>query len=158
MANKSKERPLVLVDFEEQDKIDRSMLAWANTFPRLPADIYKALINYEFLPADVPGMAFSTIQSANVTRNYITGGYEAEYQFKIIYRVKPGNSSNKKLAADELLNGFGAWAEKSELPNIGDGLKVLKIKPTTRSGLFAVYENGDEDHQILMQMTYERMA
>lgn len=157
MAN-SKDKPLVLVDFEEQDKIDRGMLAWSNTFPNIPKDIYKAIINYEFLPADTPAMAFSTIQSANVTRNYITGGYEAEYQFKIIYRVKPGNSSNKKLAADELLNGFGAWAEKSAFPNIGDGLKVLKIKPTTRSGLFAAYENGDEDHQILMQMTYERMV
>ena len=29
------------------------------------------------------------------------------------------------------------------------------MEATTRSSVFAVYENGDEDHQILMKMTYE---
>ena len=40
-------------------------------------------------------------------------------------------------------------------PFIGEGKRVIRIEPTTRSSLFAVYENGDEDHQILMKMNYE---
>ena len=104
-------------------------------------------------------MALSTIQAAYIVKKYILGGYQAEYQFKVIYRMKPGNSNDKRLKADELLNELGDWAELfggvNDDPFIGKGKRVIRIEPTTRSSLFAVYENGDEDHQILMKMNYE---
>lgn len=100
-------------------------------------------------------MALSTIQAAYIVKKYILGGYQAEYQFKVIYRMKPGNSNDKRLKADELLNALGDWAASEAPPDIGDGRRVIRIEPTTRSSLFAVYENGDEDHQILMKMNYE---
>ena len=100
-------------------------------------------------------MALSTIQAAYIVKKYILGGYQAEYQFKVIYRMKPGNSNDKRLKADETLNALGDWAASEKPPAIGDGRKVIRIEPTTRSSLFAVYENGDEDHQILMKMNYE---
>lgn len=100
-------------------------------------------------------MALSTIQAAYIVKKYILGGYQAEYQFKVIYRMKPGNSNDKRLKADEMLNALGDWVASEKPPAIGDGRKVIRIEPTTRSSLFAVYENGDEDHQILMKMNYE---
>lgn len=100
-------------------------------------------------------MALSTIQATYIVKKYILGGYQAEYQFKVIYRVKPGNSNDKRLKADELLNTLGDWVESETPPDIGGGLRVIRIEPTTRSSLFAMYENGDEDHQILMKMNYE---
>lgn len=100
-------------------------------------------------------MALSTIQAAYIVKKYILGGYQAEYQFKVIYRMKPGNSNDKRLKADETLNALGDWAASEKPPTIGDGHRVIRIEPTTRSSLFAVYENGDEDHQILMKMNYE---
>ena len=99
-------------------------------------------------------MAMSTIQAAYIVRKYIAGGYVADYQFKIIYRVKPGNSNDKRLKADELLNAIGDWAN-GQKPDIGDDKRVISMEPTTRSSLFAMYENGDEDHQILMKLNYE---
>lgn len=104
-------------------------------------------------------MALSTIQAAYIVQKYILGGYQAEYQFKVIYRMKPGNSNDKRLKADEMLNALADWAELfggvNNDPFIGEGKRVIRIEPTTRSSLFAVYENGDEDHQILMKMNYE---
>lgn len=104
-------------------------------------------------------MALSTIQAAYIVKKYILGGYQAEYQFKVIYRMKPGNSNDKRLKADEMLNALGDWAELfggvNNDPFIGEGKRVIRIEPTTRSSLFAMYENGDEDHQILMKMNYE---
>lgn len=100
-------------------------------------------------------MALSTIQAAYIVKKYILGGYQAEYQFKVIYRMKPGNSNDKRLKADETLNALGDWAARETPPDIGDGRRVIRIEPTTRSSLFAIYENGDEDHQILMKMNYE---
>lgn len=151
----SNERKRTLVAAEEADKISRSMLVWANTFPDKPVTIVK----YEFLDIDEASgddtaMALSTIQGTYITRQYIIGGYQAEYQFKIIYRIKPGTSNDKRLQADEMLNRFGDWA-RTQRPDLGDGINALRVEPTTQSSKFAAYEDGYEDYQILMRLTYE---
>lgn len=151
MAN---DKPKKLVSAAEEDKISRAMLVWLNTWPDKPVN----LIRYEFLPADVGTngeMALSTIQSAYIVRRYIYGGYRAEYQFKIIFRLKAGTSTDKRLKADELLNRLGDWVMEQPHPDIGEGRHIVRIEPTTRSSLFALYDNGEEDHQILMKMNYE---
>lgn len=94
-----------LVSAEEEQDISRKMMIWANSFS--DDDIPAATINYEFLAADSASMALSTIQGAYITRKFILGGHEAEYQFKIIARIKPGNSNDKRLKCDAMLNRFG---------------------------------------------------
>lgn len=147
----SEKKTYGLVTATEQEQISRVLLAWINQFPDKPV----SLINYEFLRDGEPSMALSTIQGAYKTKRYITGGYEAQYQFKLIYRVQP-TTNNDRLKADELLNGFGDWATtRNDLPVLGTGIRCIRIEANTRSSLFARYENGDEDHQILMNMIYE---
>lgn len=138
----------VLVAAEEEADISRKMLVWANSYPKKPTDI-----NYEYLAPDAEGMALSTMQGAYITKRYLYGGYRAEYDFKVIYRIK-GTSNDKRLMADELLNSFGDWA-RMNLPDLN--VIVLRVEPTARASLFAIYENGDEDHQILMKLTYENV-
>lgn len=149
------EKPKILASAQQVDQISRSMLVWANTFPDKPVEI----IRYEFLSVDETSgdetaMALSTIQGTYITRQYILGGYQAEYQFKLIYRIKPGNSNDKRLAADEMLNSFGDWA-RTQRPSLGEGISALKVEPTTQSSKFAAYDDGYEDYQILMKLTYE---
>lgn len=146
----SDNKAAALVAKAEEDQVSRKVMTWINTFPELPV----ALINYEQLAVDVSSMALSTIQGTFITRRYILGGHEAEYQFKVIYRMKPGASNDKRLSADELLNRLGDWAAGNP-PDLGENIRVLRVEPTTRSSVFAAYENGDEDHQILMKLTYE---
>lgn len=144
-------KPITLVSSSEQEQISRLLLAWINQFPDKPVPV----VNYEFLKDGEPSMALSTIQGAYKTRKYIHGGYEAQYQFKLIYRVQP-TTNNNRLQADELLNAYGDWAmSREDLPVLGEGVRCLKVEANTRSSLFARYENGDEDHQILMNMMYE---
>lgn len=141
-----------LATFQEVDQISRYMLVWANTFPDKPVDVIK----YEFLDVDSgeeSGMALSTIQGTYITKQYLSGDYLAEYQFKVIYRIKPGNSNDKRLKADEMLNQFGDWA-RTQKPDLGDGIRTISIEPTTQSSKFAAYEDGYEDYQILMKLTY----
>ena len=138
------------VSAAEEYQVSRKLLVWLNTYPEKPVD----LIRFEFLPADTTAMAMSTIQAAYILKKYILGGYKAEYQFKLIYRIKPGNSNDKRLKSDELLDALGDWTI-GQRPDIGEGKTVVSVEPTTRSSLFAVYENGDEDHQIIMKLTYE---
>ena len=139
---------------QEVDQISRYMLVWANTFLEKPVEIIK----YEFLDVssgDEASMALSTIQGTYITRQYLSGDYQAEYQFKLIYRIKPGNSNDKRLKADETLNRFGDWA-RTQKPDLGDGIRAMRIEPTTQSSKFAAYEDGFEDYQILMKLTYFR--
>lgn len=138
----------------EEDQISRKLLVWLNTCPHIPQGI--DTIRFEYLPTDAPAMALSTIQGAYMVNRYILGGYLAEYQFKLIYRIlAPGSSIDKRLAADEVLNAIGDWAQGGAELDIGEGKRVRRLEATTRSSLFAVYENGDEDHQILFKLNYE---
>lgn len=158
--NLTNDKPLPLVAAEEEDKISRNVLIWLNTFPDIPDAVLSGNpmtpINFEFLTDNRPCMALSTIQAPYILERYIVGGYKAEYQFKVIYRIIPGTTSSpdKRLKADELLDRLGDWASRRK-PDLGAGIRALLVEATTRSSLFAMYENGDEDHQILMKMTYE---
>lgn len=149
----SDKKPAELVAREEEDRISRNVLKWLNTFPGIPESI--DVIRYEFLQDEGPCMALSTVQGTYIVERNIIGGYTAEYQFKVIYRIKPGDSMDKRLKADELLDSLGGWATGQE-PYIGDELTVQTLEPTTRSALYAMFENGDEDHQIFMRLLYGR--
>lgn len=140
-----------LVSAEEEQDISRKMMIWANSFSD---DMPAAAINYEFLAADSASMALSTIQGAYITRKFILGGHEAEYQFKIIARIIPGSSNDKRLKCDAMLNRFGDWAMQN-YPSLGDGMRVRRVEVSSRAAMFARYEDGSEDHQILMKLTYE---
>lgn len=152
MSLTSENKPLTFVAQKEEEKISRNVLIWLNTSPYIPETV--DTIRYETLNADATNMAMSTIQGAVITQRYILGGHQAEHQFKIIYRVKPGRSMDARLKADELLDRLGVWASRNK-PNLGEDIRVIRVEPTTQSSLFAIYENGDEDHQILMKLTYE---
>lgn len=147
-------KPRALATRAEEDQISRRMTIWVNTYPGLPEELYRGAVLYEQLSDAAPSMALSTIQGTYITTRYITGGRRAEYQYKIIYRIKPGDSPDRRLKADEMLDRLGDWA-MSNLPDLGEGIRVIRNEPTTRSGVFAAYDGGDEDHQILMKLTYE---
>lgn len=141
-----------LVSAEEEQDISRKMMIWANSFS--DDDMPAATINYEFLAAGSASVALSVIPGTYITQKYLLGGHEAEYQFKIIARIFPGSSNDKRLKADAMLNRFGDWATQN-YPSLGEGINARKIEVTSRAALLYPYENGSEDHQILMKMTYE---
>lgn len=126
-----------------------------NDFPGLPENLSQNMVvSQSHLIPDVPGMAVSTITTAYINKSYIMGGYEAEYQFILIYRIKPGKSVNRSLEANELLNQFGDWARQNK-PDLGGAIRVTRVIPTSQAELYAPYENGDEDHHIPIKITYE---
>lgn len=134
---------------EATDRISRGLLSWLNTWPgkQLP-------IAFEDLPSDAPGMALSSIQGAYIVKRYLRGRYEGQYQYKILYRLQP-TSSNARLTADETLDALGDWASsEASRPSIGQNKTVKRIVCNTRAAMVARYEDGSEDHQILMTMEY----
>lgn len=148
----SEDRPLEYVPAVEEDQVSRRLIVWLNTFPDIPLSITR--IDYEFMRPDLTCMALSTIQGTYIIERNIIGGYLAEYQFKIIYRVKPGSSPDSRLSADELLDRLAKWAD-GQKPDLGEGIQVETLEQTTLSSLFAQMADGWEDHQIFMRLTYK---
>lgn len=144
----------VFVPGEEVDKVSRYLLDFLRRYPELPTET----VRFEYLADDEVGMSLSTIQSAYKIKQYLLGGYMAEYQFKLIYRVQPGSSDVKRLRADEALNDMANWLCDREVWQtlfIGENKRVCGITSSTRATMFARYNNGTEDHQILMKLRYE---
>ncbi len=140
-------KPINYVSNKETEQISRKVLSWLNKFPEKPVKI-----DYEYLRDDGISMALSTIQGAYKTAQYITGGYKAQYQFKVAYRLQP-SKNNDRLSADEILNALANWAADNP-PDLG-GPRYIRVECDARASLFARYEDGSEDHQILMTMIYE---
>lgn len=144
------DKPRAIVENSEREKIDRSVLIWLNTCQDLPVDA----IPENNLSVNQPGIGVSAITTAYVNRYYITGGYQAEYNFTLIYRIKPGGSPDKSLEANEILNKIGDWARKHK-PYLGEGINVQNVTPTSQAIVYAQYEDGDEDHHIEIKIVYE---
>lgn len=82
------------------------------------------------------GLCISTIQAAYKTKQFIDGSYQAQYQFKIIYRV-PAKNADERMSADEVLDAYGAWAEANvDSLTIADGIRVRKVKRDHGGGSF----------------------
>lgn len=139
----------VLVGAEEQAEISRSVLAWLNTYNDLPCK----KVDFEYL-GKTSGLCVSVVQAAFKTRQYVTGGYKAQYQFQLVYRLIADNA-DKRIEADEELDKLGAWAETDTTLSLPAGLINARVKRDTAAALMARYDNNAEDHSISMTLTYE---
>ena len=141
-------KPLVLVTAEEQKKISRAVLEWLNAYEDKPVK----RIDFEYL-TKTSGMCISTVQAAFKTRQFINGGYQAQFQFQIVYRLI-ASTNDERLDADELLNAFGEWCEKYP-PDLTDDINRWKVRRDTGASVMARYDNGAEDHTIQLTLFYE---
>lgn len=152
-----KEQALNMVPVPEQEKISRGLLAWLNQYPDKPVKT----INFEYLPPDGEGMSMETIQGAYKTKEYLRGAYLAQYQFRLLYRFQPGPgaSNNNRLTGSEMLNAMADWAVETaasgNVPALGERKQAKKIICNARAAIIARYDDGSEDHQVLMTMEYQ---
>ena len=110
------------------------------------------MVDVEFLGKD-SGLAISTVQAAYKKKRYIYGGYQAQYQFSILYLTIP-EKANDRLECDEILNNYAAWAEATE-PELPEQCRFIRCTRNTNAALLGRQENGGEVHQILFTLLYE---
>lgn len=133
---------------QESEQIARSVRAWLNMYPEKPM----RMVDVEFL-GETSGLALTTVQAAYKTRKYILGGYQAQYQFAILYQTTP-TTANERLEADEVLNNYAAWVEATR-PELPQNCRFLKCSRNTNAALLGRDANGSEVHQILFTLNYE---
>lgn len=132
----------------EAEQIARAVRAWLNSYPDKPM----RMVDVEFL-GESSGLALATTQAAYKTRRYVTGGYQAQYQFSILYQTIPV-TANERLEVDEILNNYAAWAEANP-PDLPSPCVFLRVERNTNAAILSRDANGSEIHQILMTLLYE---
>ena len=149
---KNRTKAQVLVSAGEESRIARTVLAWLNASGALPVQA----IRYEMLETGVPNMAMSLTSGTYKTRQFVTGGYQAQMKFALLYRIQPGDSSDQRLKADEALNALGDWVCAPEnLPGLGERCKVRSVVIERRALAVAAFDSGDEDHELALALNYE---
>ena len=115
-------------------------------------------MDYEFLPEG--GVLTFAISNQGVlkTREYILGGYEAQCQFNIMYRVVCA-TNDERMKADEVLNSYGEWCEQNTATLViaapeNSTARPIRCNRSTESAMIA-RDNNVEIHSILMILQYE---
>lgn len=142
------ETSVVLASPALTDDLTRQVLIWLSDYEALPVDM---IVPEPTLAAGQTGMELTVIQNA-ITRRYILGGYQGEYQFGVFYRLQP-NGMDARLKAMQDLNRLGEYAV-TVYPE-WENVRFVKCEVTSSAKLYAPYTNGDEDYQILLKLTYE---
>lgn len=137
-----------LIIAPEAEQVARSVRAWLNTYSEKPVRI----VDVEYL-GDGKGLTISTVQAAYKTRRFITGGYQAQYQFSLIYQATP-TTANERLEMDEVLNDYASWIEATK-PELPEKCRFLRCTRNTNAALLGRDANGSEVHQILFTLLYE---
>ncbi len=134
-----------------EEGIGERMMIWVNSFPEAPAGLQEGAVLYGQLAKDAPGMALIPVPGGKAVRD-ILGGLEAEYRFRIEYRVRPGDS-RERLEADRLLDRLAVWAA-GQRPPLDGGLEAREIRVLKRAALTRVHPGGEEDHSVLLGLRY----
>lgn len=142
-------KPIAYATPAQTDDLTRKVLQWLSAYKDIPD-----LVQPEpMLAAKQEGMELTVISHA-ITRRYITGGYQGEYQFGVFYRIVKPSGPDERLTALQDLNKLGNYAATTPA-DLGENVRFIKCEVTDGAKLYAPYENGDEDYQILLKITYE---
>ena len=128
----------------------RAVRDWLRSCPDLPHGL---TLTFEDLPENDVGICLSTEQAPAYAARYITGGYRAQYDFRVIYRVLPSDDGDM-LAAVEALTDVCAWCETTAPPDLEDAINE-KITRTSDVAVIAVDEDGTNDYSASLTLTWE---
>lgn len=141
----------------ESEQLARRLITCINGWSGLPAAVAASGLIYKPMPPKTVSMGLFPMQGTYITDWDILGNRDAEYRFRLLYRVRPGGSQDVSLQADEVLDALGEWLQ-GQCPELGPGRTATDIRPSTRAFGFDTDINGDEDHQIVLVMRYHMDA
>lgn len=144
------EAPRALLATAAAAAVQRTVRSWLNSCPARPIGL---AFTFENLPENDAGLCFTTVQAPAYAARYITGGYRAEYKFRLIYRVLPSDDGDM-LDAVETLTAIGAWCETAAAPEIAGAVNE-HVNRNTDAAILAAYEDGCSDYGLELTLTWE---
>lgn len=107
---------------KEYDAISQGLFEKISEYGELPKG---AKLDYQSLD-EINHIGFLTMPGGKYTKEYVTGGFEAQLPFQILYKAAPtGNSQYYN--AEKLVNGIADYLEENPGMELSDGREIVKI-------------------------------
>lgn len=151
MANNRNGEQRSYVSALEEGKIKRAVQMWLNSCDCLPLP----KLNYNYHGENI-GLFLVPLQAPYITRRYILGGYEAQYQFSVDLLLPAGND-DERMTADEELESVATWAEQnfSAMETEDGSIRMRKLNRDTPAVPLDMLQSGAEIHSINFTLFYE---
>lgn len=128
------------LSLSEQESITAAVLALVRSYPDFPKTIVSKNIHLDDLKDSVSIGIFPTA-GAVITKKYISGSFEAQFPFFLLYKCNP-TTDNAVIAARNVLDSLAFWLENTEYQGLVDGTEIQSIQRTTTAVLDGKTEDG----------------
>ena len=107
---------------KEYSAIGQGLFEKISEYPDFPAGM---ILDYQSLNG-INHIGFMTVPGGKYTAEYVTGGFEAQLPFRILYKLAP-TRNEQFLNAESLINSLADYLEENPEINLTDGRTVTKI-------------------------------
>lgn len=107
---------------KEYDAISQGLFEKISQYSGLPSGL-----KFDYQSVDgINHIGFLTSPGGKYTKEFVTGGFEAQLPFQLLY--KTGATGNAQLLkAEEVVNGIADYLEENSEMNLTEGREVIKI-------------------------------
>lgn len=135
--------------------VTASVLTWLEAHPAIAAAGLPVAL--EHLPAEgVDAVMLSSLTGDPYVRRYKSGGFVAPYDFAVVLRANPLDTTGR-LDAMGLLGDIAASIEdRTAWPSAPAGYAYDALEMRTLPAPVARYDSGAEDYQATFTLTYRK--
>lgn len=141
-----------LLSSKEYDALGRGLFEKISQYTALPAEVK---LDYQSIDG-INHIGFLTVPGGKYTKEFVTGGFEAQLPFQILYQT--GATGNAQLLkAEELVNGIADYLEENPDMNLSDGREVVKISMDSVTYRSKTEEDGSKIFVRNGTVKYEKL-
>ena len=107
---------------KEYDAIGQGLFEKISAFKNLPAGVK---MDYQSLDG-INHISFITMPGGKYTKEYVTGGFEAQLPFQICYKLAATGNS-QMLAAEKVVDGIADYLEENPDISLSGGREITEI-------------------------------
>lgn len=134
------ENEVKLLSSKEYSAISQGLFEKISEYDGIPEGV---VLDFQSLDG-INHIGFMTIPGGKYTKEYVTGGFEAQMPFQICYKLMATGNA-QMLKAEEIVNGIADYLEENPYMNLSDGRAVIEIAMNS----VAYRSNAEEDGSMV---------
>lgn len=149
---------LEVLSISEQQTVSEALLRMVAEYDGFPATVTDKQIYWQSMDKDKECVGIFTMPGAVYLKKYVSGSFEAQFPFSIMYKCKPGNNSSR-IGKQNMLDSLGAWLESGIVyPDMSDNRTIQSITRTGTSFLVGNDEAGNNIYKCNFNLKYFKKA
>lgn len=136
---------------KEYDAIGEALFELINGYPRLPDGVK---LDYQSIDG-INHIGFFTAPDGKYLFESVTGGFEAQLSFDIMYKCS-ATSNGQRLRAEEFLNDIAEYLSEKPYPSLTAGRTIEKISMNSTTYRSKAEEDGSVTYVRSGMLKYEK--